>query len=68
MRVKIFEMKDYKLGNIIENQKIDIHLALHQPETKSDQLKKSLKIRKELEIQLNDTQYQEEDTKGLFDN
>ena len=59
-------MEVYKLGKVIENQKIEIQLALHQMNEERDELKCSLKRRKEIDIEGNDTHYQEEDTTELF--
>ena len=59
-------MEVYKLGKIIENEKIEIQLALHQLNEARDEMKKLLKRRNYIAIQQNDTQYQEEDTIGLF--
>ena len=55
-------MEVYKLGKTVENQKIEIQLALHQLKEARAEMKHSVKRRKELAIQQNDTQYQEEDT------
>ena len=46
---------------------IEIQIILQQLEGAREELRKSLTKRKELAIQKNDTQYQEVDTKGLFD-
>ena len=48
-------MEVYKLGKTIENQVIDIHLALQQLNEARDALKGSLKRRKEIPIVENDT-------------
>lgn len=61
-------MEVYKLGKTIENQKIEIQLFLNQLEEARDKLQCSLQRRKELAIQQSDTQYQEKDTTGLFEN
>lgn len=61
-------MEVYKVGKVIENQKINVHLALQQLEAARGELKKSLSRRREIAIQQNDSQYQEEDTTELFDN
>lgn len=60
-------MEVYKLGKIIENQKIGIKISLHQLKKARDELQQSLKRRKDLAIQQNDTLYQEEDTTGFFE-
>ena len=59
-------MEVYKLGKTIENQVIDIHLALQQLNEARDALKNSLKRRKEIAIAENDTHYKETDTTKLF--
>lgn len=59
-------MEIYKLGNTIHNQKNEIHLALHQLNEAREELKLSLKTRKEIDIEENDTHYKEEDTSELF--
>ena len=48
-------MEVYKLGKTIENQVIDIQLALQQLTEARDALKSSLKRRKEIAIVENDT-------------
>ena len=55
-------MEVYKLGKTIENQVIDIQLALQQLNEARDALKNSLKRRKEIAIVENDTHYKEIDT------
>ena len=61
-------MEFYKLGKIIENQEIEIHLILHQLEEAREELRKSIKRRKEIAIAENDTQYKEIDTTKVFAN
>ena len=58
-------MEVYKLGKTIENQVIDIQLALQQLNETRDALKSSLKRRREISIAKN-THYKEIDTAGLF--
>ena len=48
-------MEVYKLGKIIENQEIEIHLILHQLNEARDALRSSLKRKKEIAIAENDT-------------
>ena len=48
-------MEVYKLGKTIENQVIDIKLALQQLNEARDSLKSSLKRRKEIAIVENET-------------
>ena len=59
-------MEVYKLGKVIDSQKIEIQLSLHQLNEARDELKHSLKRRKEISIKENDTQYQEIDTTEFF--
>lgn len=61
-------MEVYKLGNIIENQGIEIHLIFHSLDEAREELRKSLKGRKEIAIAENDTQYKEIDTIKFFAN
>ena len=61
-------MEVYKVGKIIENQEIEIHLILHSLEEAREELRKSLKRRKEIAIAKNDTQYMEIDTARVFSN
>ena len=65
---KYLEMEVYKLGKIIENQEIEIHLILHSLEEAREELRKSLKRRREIAIAENDTQYKEIDTSKVFSN
>ena len=59
-------MEVFKLGKIIENQVIDVHLALHKVEEAREELRKSLKRRKEIAIAENDIHYKEIDTTQVF--
>ena len=59
-------MEVFKLGKIIENQEIEIHLILHQLNEARDALRSSLKRRKEIAIEKNDNQYKDIDTTKLF--
>ena len=61
-------MEFYKLGKIIENQEIEIHLILHSLEEAREELKKSLKRRKGTALAENDTKYKEIDTTKVFSN
>ena len=61
-------MEVFKLGKIIENKVIDVKLALHSLEKARDELRKSLKKRKDLAIAENEINYKEIDTKELFAN
>ena len=61
-------MKVYKLGKFIEDQGIEIQLILHQLDEAREEIKKSLKRRKEIAMEKNDTQYIEIETTKLFGN
>ena len=61
-------MEAFKLGKILENQVIDVQLALHSLEKARDELRKSLKRRKDLAIAENEINYKEIDTTTLFAN
>ena len=59
-------MDVYKLEKVLENQVIDIHLTLHNLEEAREELRKSIKRRREISITKNDTQYKEIDTTQVF--
>ena len=59
-------MEVYKLGKIIENKEIEIHLILHSLEEAREELRKSLKRRRDITIAENDTQYKEIDTRKVI--
>ena len=61
-------MEAFKLGKIIENQVIDVQLALHSLEEFRNKLRNSLKKRKDLAIFENDIHYKEIDTTNIFSN
>ena len=61
-------MEFYKLGKIIENQEIDIHLILYSLEEVREELRKSLKRRRDIAIAKDDTWYKEIDTTKVFAN
>ena len=61
-------MEAFKREKILENQVIDVQLALHGLEKARDELRKSLKRRKYLAIAKNDIKYKEIDTTTLFAN
>ena len=63
MKIEVF-----KLGKIIENQVIDVQLTLHKVEEAREELRKSLKRRKEKAIVENDIHYKEIDTTQVFAN
>ena len=55
-------MEVFKLGKIIDNQVIDVHLTLHKVEEAREELRKFLKRRKDIAIAENDIHYKEIDT------
>ena len=59
-------MEVFKLGKIIENQVIDVQLALHRVKEEREELRKSLKRRKDMAIVDNDIYYKEIDTTEVF--
>ena len=61
-------MEVFKLGKIIVNQVIDVHLALHKVEEAKEEFRKSLKRRRDISITENDTQYKKIDTSIVFSN
>ena len=60
-------MEVFKLGKIIDNQ-VDVHLALHKLEEVREELRKSLKRRKDVAIAENDIHYKEIDNIQVFSN
>ena len=54
-------MEVFKLEKIIDNQVIDVDLTLHKVEEAREELRKSLKRRKEIAIAKNDIHYKEFD-------
>ena len=61
-------MEPYLLSKTIENHKIDIQFLLHQLKDARDILLQSMKKRKDMAIQLNESNFNEEDANGLFEN
>ena len=61
-------MEVFKLGKITENQVIDVHLALHKVEEAREELRKSLKRRKDITLAEKDIHYKEIDTTQVFSN
>ena len=61
-------MEVFKLGKIVDNQVIDMHLALPKVEEAKEELRKSLKRRKDIAIAENDIHYKEIDTTQVFVN
>ena len=52
-------MEVFKLGKIIDNQVIDVHLTLHKVEKAREKLRKSPKRRKDIAIAEIDIHYKE---------
>ena len=61
-------MEVFKLGKIIDNQVIDVHLALHNLEEAREELRKSLKRRKDIAIAENYIHFKKIDTTKVFAN
>ena len=59
-------MEVFKLGKIIENQVIDVHLTLHKVEEARNELRKSVKRRKEIAIAEKDIHHKEIETTQVF--
>ena len=61
-------MEVFKLGKIIDNQVIDVHLTLHKVEEAREELRKSLKRRKDIAIAENDIHYKKIESTKVFAN
>ena len=61
-------MEVFKLGKIIENQVICVQLALHSLDEAREELRKSLKRRKDIAIAENEINYKEIDSSKVFAN
>ena len=59
-------MEIFRLNKVIENEKIDLEMAIAQLKEASEHLSQSLKRRKEHANQMNDCQYVEENIEDLF--
>ena len=59
-------MEIFGLDKEIENEKLDLEMAIAQLKKAKEQLSQSLKRRKELANQMNDHQYIEEKIEDLF--
>lgn len=59
-------MEIFKLDKAIDNEKLDLEMAIAQLKKAKEQLFQSLKRRKELENQMNDHQYIEERIEDFF--
>ena len=55
----------YKLEKAIENDKVDIHMAMEKVKKLKEKITHSLKRRKELAIQMNENMYIEERIEDL---
>ena len=59
-------MEIFRLNKEIENEKLDLEMAIAQLKEEKEHLSQSLKRRKELANQMNDHQYVEEKIEDLF--
>ena len=59
-------MEIFRLDKSIENEKLDLELAMAQLKEAKENLSQSLKRRKELARQINDHQYVEENIEDLL--
>ena len=59
-------MEVFRLDKAIDNEKLDLELAIAQLKKEKEKLSQSLKRRKELANQMNDHQYVEENIEDLF--
>ena len=59
-------MEVYKLEKAIENEKLDLHMAMEQVKKLKEQLTHSLKRRKELDIHMNENIYSKETIEYLY--
>ena len=59
-------MEIFRLDKAIENEKIDLEMAMVQLKEEKEHLSQSLKRRKELANQMNDHQYVEEKIEDFF--
>ena len=59
-------MEIFRLDKAIENEKLDLEMAIVQLKEEKDHISQSLKRRKELANQMNDHQYIEENIEDLF--
>ena len=58
-------MEIFKLDKAIDNEKLDLEMAISQLKKEKEKLSQSLKGRKELTIQMNDHLYIEERTEDF---
>ena len=59
-------MEIFRLDKAIENEKLDLEMAIGQLKEAKEHLPQSLKIRKELANQMNDLKYGEEKIEDFF--
>ena len=59
-------MEIFRLDKAIENEKLDLEMAIAQLKEEKEHLSQSLKRRKELANQMNDHQYVEEKIEDFF--
>ena len=59
-------MEIFRLEKAIENEKLDLEMAIGQLKEEKEHLSQSLKRRKELENQMNDHKYVEEKIEDFF--
>ena len=59
-------MKIFSLDKVIDNEKLDLEMAIAQLKKEKEQLALSIKIRKELVNQMNDHLYNEEIIEDFF--
>ena len=59
-------MEIFRLDKAIENEKLDLEMAIFQLKEAKEHLSQSLKRRKELENQMNDLKYVEEKIEDFF--
>ena len=59
-------MEIFRLEKLIKNEKLDLEMAIAQLKEAKEHLSQSLKRRKELENQMNDHKYVEENIEDFF--
>ena len=59
-------MEIFRLEKVIENEKLDLEMAMVQLKKEKDHLSQSLKRRKELAKHMNDLKYVEENIEDFF--
>ena len=61
-------MKIFRLDKTIDNEKLDLEMTISQLKKEKEKISQSLKIRKDLEIQINNDLYIEERINNLHSN